>query len=259
MIHETAVVAAEAELGHGVTIGPFTCIEPDVRIGAGCVIGPHVTILSRTTVGANGRIHAGAVLGDRPQDVHFEECDSRVEIGSDCVIREGVTIHRGSKPGSVTVIGDGCFLMGFSHFAHDVRLGSGVIVANGALLAGFVQVGDRAFISGNAIVHQFVRIGRLAMLAGGCAVSKDVPPFCLLRPAALNDVRGTNVVGMRRAGLTAAERSDVNRAFKILYRSGLNTSQAAEEIGKAFSSGPALEVRDFVSASERGICGFGED
>lgn len=257
MIHETAVIDPGAELGRDVTIGPFSYIEADVRIGDGCVVGSHVSIMRYTLLGSNCRVHAGAVLGDLPQDTAFKQCESWVRIGADCLIREGVTIHRGTKQGTVTEIGDGCFLMAFSHFAHNVRLGKSVIVANGALLGGYVEVGDRAFISGNCLMHQFVKVGRLAMLGTGCAATKDVPPFCMLRNVALNTVAGLNVVGMRRAGLSSQERDEIKRAFKILYQSGLNVSQAAGKIKETFDSGPALEFCAFIEDSKRGICGYG--
>ena len=258
MIHKTAVIDAGAELGRDVTVGPFSYIEADVRVGDGCVIGPHVSILRYTSLGANCRVHAGAVLGDLPQDTAFKQCESWARIGANCLIREGVTIHRGTKPGTVTEIGDDCFLMAFSHFAHNVRLGKGVIVANGALLGGYVEVGGRAFISGNCLIHQFVKVGRLAMLGGGSAASKDVPPFCTLRTLSLNTVAGLNVVGMRRANLSPEEREEIKRAFKILYKSGLNVSQSVEKIRETFTSGPALEFCAFIEESKRGICGFGE-
>lgn len=257
-IHPTAVVASGAELGPDVEVGPFAVIADHVRIGEGCRIGPHVVIHSFTTLGPRCRVHAGAVLGDLPQDVAFRGGESFVEIGADCVIREGVTIHRGTRPGTATVVGDGCYLMAFSHLAHNVRLGKRVTVVNGALLAGYVEVGDGAFLSGNCLVHQFTRIGRLAMLGGGAAVSKDVPPFCTARSASLNRILGLNVVGMRRAGMPAEARLQVKRAFHLLYRSGLNIRAAAARIREEFPDGPAREMADFVAASRRGICAFRE-
>jgi UDP-N-acetylglucosamine acyltransferase len=260
MIHPTAVIESGAELGQNVQVGPFAYIADGSRIGDGCQIGAHASVLRHTTIGAACRIHDGAVIGDLPQDFAFEASTvSYVRIGTGCVIREGVTIHRGTKPDTVTEVGNQCFLMANSHLAHNVRLGNQVVVANGALLAGYVEVGDRCFISGNCAVHQFVRIGRLAMMGGGSAVSKDVPPFCTARPLSPNTILGLNVVGLRRAGFTPAQRAAVKEAFGLLYRSGLNVGQAVEKMKQRFADGPAKEMTDFVEASRRGICAIGAE
>ena len=256
-IHPTAVISAKAALGESVSVGPFAVIDEDVRIGDGSMIGAHAVIHRYTTLGPECRVHAGAVLGDLPQDLSFQGATSSVEIGARCVIREGVTIHRGTKEGTATVVGDECFLMAFSHLGHNVRLGNAVILANGVLLAGYVEVGDRVFISGHAGVHQFVRIGRLAMLTGLSGVSKDVPPFCLVG-VGRNVIAGLNIVGLKRAGLAPDARKQIKAAFDLLYRSGLNVSQALEQMRKEFPDGPAAELWRFVEASKRGICAFRE-
>jgi len=235
-------------------IHPTAVIEDGAVIGDNADIGPHAVILRHVTIGPNCRIHAGAVIGDLPQDLAFQAAETFVHIGADCVIREHVTIHRGTKPGTATVVSDGCYLMAHSHLAHNVRLGNRVILANGALLAGYVDVGDLAFISGNVVVHQFVRIGRLAMLSGGCGIGKDVPPFCTTVGLERNAIGGLNAIGMKRAGLSPAERAEVKRAFTLLYRSNLNVSQALERIRQEFTDGPALEIVQFAAASRRGIC-----
>ncbi len=258
-IHSTAVVDPGAEIGPDVTIGPFSCIGPHTVIGARCHIGPHVNILPFTSIGPECRIHTGAVIGDLPQDTGFKWEDSSVRVGAKCTIREYVTIHRGTKGGTATEIGDGCFLMAMSHCAHNVKLGSGVILANGALLAGYVEVGDRAFISGHCLVHQFTRVGRMAMLSGGAGVSKDVPPFCTARSMSVNRIAGLNVVGMRRGGFAPEQRMELKSAFRLLYRSGLNVTQALERIRSALHSEPIKEFCSFVEASKRGICGYGSD
>jgi len=254
-IHSTAIVNSKAELGANVTIGPFCVIESDAMIGDNTCIGPHVTILPFTTIGAGCTIHANAVLGDLPQDLVFKaETISYVRIGANCTIREGVTIHRGTKPETETVAGEGCFLMANSHLAHNVRLGKQVILANGALLAGYVEVGDFAFISGNAVIHQFCRVGRLAMLGGGGAISKDLPPFCIVRYSHINEVAGLNIVGLRRGGISASDRLTIKRAFHTLYQSGLNVSQATAQIQSESPTGVVLEFCEFIEASKRGIC-----
>lgn len=257
--HPTALVDPAAELGAGVDVGPCAVIGPDTRIGDECRIGPHAVIYPGTSLGPRCRVHAGAVLGDRPQDLAFRDAPSRVEIGADCVIREHVTVHRGTKPGSATTVGDGCFLMAHSHLAHNCRLGAGVILANGTLLGGYVEIGDRAFLSGNVIVHQFVRIGRLAMIGGGAGLGKDVPPFCLAAGMRRNEIAGLNVIGLRRAGFPPAERARIRRAFELLYRSGLNVTQAVERLRAEFPDGPASEFAPFAASAARGLCPFGPD
>ncbi|MFA5042865.1 MAG: acyl-ACP--UDP-N-acetylglucosamine O-acyltransferase [Kiritimatiellia bacterium] len=255
-IHSTAIVNSKAELGANVTVGPFCVIEADVKIGANTRIGPHVTILPFTTIGTGCTIHAHAVLGDLPQDLAFKaDTISYVRIGDNCVVREGVTIHRGTKPETETVVGDGCFLMVNSHVAHNCRLCNNAILINGALLAGYVEVGERAIISGNAVVHQFCRIGKLAMISGNSAISKDVPPFCTVR-GARNSIAGLNVVGLKRGGFGVPERLAVKRAFHILYQSRLNVSQATAKIRADSPSGAVLEFCEFVEQSKRGICRF---
>lgn len=256
-IHPTATVDRAAELGADVTVSPYAVIEGETRIGAGATIGPHAVIKRYTTLGPGCRVHAHAVLGDLPQDTAFQEAPSYVRIGPDCVVREGVTIHRGTKPETATEVGARCLLMVNSHLGHNVRLGERVIVVNGALLAGYVEVGDGAFISGACLIHQFTRIGRLAMLSGGSGIGKDVPPFCTTAGVAVNVVAGLNVIGMRRAGLSPTARLDVKRAFALLYRSGLNVSQATAAIKAEFTSGPALEFAAFIEQSKRGLCRLG--
>jgi UDP-N-acetylglucosamine acyltransferase len=236
------------------TIHPTAIIEDGAVIGDNAEIGPHAVIFRGVTIGPNCRIHAGAVIGDLPQDLAFEPAESFVRIGADCVVREHVTIHRGTKPGTATIVGDGCYLMVNSHLGHNAHLGNRVIVANGTLLGGYVEIGDGAFVSGNVLIHQFVRIGRLAMLSGGCGIGKDVPPFCTTIGIQRNCIGGLNTIGMRRAGLSPAERTQAKQAFALLYRSNLNVSQALDRIRQEFTDGPAMEIVQFVAASRRGIC-----
>lgn len=256
MIHPTAVIESSAQLGKEVTVGPFSYIDHSVNVGDGCVIGPHVTILRYSSLGSGCRVHAGAVLGDLPQDLAFQAAESYVRIGANCVIREGVTVHRGTQPGTTTEIGHDCLLMALSHVGHNVKLGNKVILTNGAVLGGYAEVGDRAFISANCLVHQFTRVGRLTMLSGGCAIHKDVPPFCMTRGLEASTVMGLNVVGLRREGLSSEERLLLKRAFKILYQSNLNVSQAVTRLEAEFTSDLVLELIQFIRSSRRGICKF---
>jgi UDP-N-acetylglucosamine acyltransferase len=253
-IHPTAVVEPGAQIGDNVTIGPLSYVEQDVTIGEGCLIGPQVTILRYSTLGANCKVHSGAVLGDLPQDIDFGGDRSYVRIGADCIIREGVTVHRGTKPESVTEVGDGCFLMVNSHCAHNVKLGKKVILANGALLGGYAEVGDGAFLSGNALVHQFVRLGRLCMMGGGCGVSQDVLPFVTVRSYTPNKLMGLNVVGLRRSGIAPNERKEIKRAYVLLFDSKLATKDAIRQIRDELKTPVAEEMCAFIESSERGFC-----
>lgn len=255
-IHPTALIDPTAEIASDAVIGPYAVIGPQTTIGSGVQIGPHVVIVSHTRIGEGTRVHPHAVIGDTPQDVAFAGHPSWVEIGRDVVIREGVTIHRGTKPDSVTRVGDGCFLMANSHLAHNVVLGRRVILANGALLAGYVEVGDGAFISGNSVVHQFCRIGRLAMMSGGSGITQDLAPFCTTFTLARNRLAGLNIIGMRRAGFTPEQRLAVKRAFRLLFREGLATAEAVARIRAELPPGPAQEMADFAENSKRGLVGF---
>lgn len=253
-IHSTAVIESGAEIGANVTVGPFAFIDGQTQVGDNCVIGPNTTILRFTTLDAGCRVHAGAVLGGLPQDSAFEDCESYVKIGANTVIRELVTVHRGTKPGTVTEIGPDCLVMVSAHVAHNCRLGRGVVLCNGAGLSGYAEIGDHAFISGNCLIHQFTRIGRLVMMAGGSMVSKDVPPFCLTHHSPANTLAGLNTVGLRRHGFTGEERLSIKRAFDTLFRSDLNISEAVEKLEGDSSSPHVRELARFVSASKRGVC-----
>ena len=250
-IHPNACIAPGATLGNNVTIGPFAVIDEHVAIGDNCVIGPHVHITGHTTIGANTQIHAGAVVGDSPQDVHYNNEVSYVDIGHDCVIREYVTIHRGTEEGSRTIIGNHVMLMAFSHVGHNCVLDDHVIVANASLLAGRVTVGEKAFVSAGCMIHQFVRIGRLAMIGGDNAIGQDVPPFCLLQA---REILGVNLVGLRRAELSDKARSALHQAVKIYFFQELPRINAVEKIKAEIEMCPEVqEFIDFVMSTKRGI------
>jgi len=254
MIQSTAIVESGARLGADVRIGPHAYVAATAVLGDGCVLAPHAVVLDHTTLGARCTVHAGAVLGDLPQDLSFGGEPSYVVTGDDCTFREGVTIHRGTKPGTTTRIGHHVFMMATSHAAHNCEVGDHVVMANGAALGGYVTVGERAFIGGHAGIHQFCHIGRLAMVGAQCLVSKDLPPFCISVPCSNSYVSGLNRVGGRRAGFDAAARAQVKQAFNLLYRSGLNASQARERL-EAESDNPfAAEYAEFLSRATRGLC-----
>ncbi len=253
-IHPSAVVHPKTELGAGVRIGPYAVIGEGVRLGDDTEVGPHAVLEGRLDVGPRCRIFAGAAIGGPPQDLKWKPgMPSGVRIGADTVIREYATIHRSSVEEGWTVIGDGCFIMATSHVAHDCRVGNGVVLTSYTGLTGFVEVGDLAFISGLAGIHQFVRIGTLAFVGGCSRIPQDVPPYFLVEgnPA---QVRAVNVVGLRRAGVPAEGRLDIQRAYKLLYRSGHTPAQALERVRRDIRSSPYIDhLVEFIASSKRGI------
>ena len=256
MIHPTAVIHPAARLAPDVRVGPYVVIDGPAEVGAGCVLEAHATLVGAVKMGKNNRIGHGAVLGGWPQDLSFapETTMSGVEIGEDNVIREHVTMHRGTAPDSVTVLGNRCLLMAGAHLGHNVRVGDQCIIANHVLLGGYAEVGDRAFLGGGSVFHQHVRVGRGVIVQGLSAFSKDVPPFTLA--AERNMVAGLNVVGLRRSGFSAAERAELKRAFTLIFRRGLNVTQAlAEAKTQQWTCAAAEEFLDFIAgAKKRGIC-----
>jgi UDP-N-acetylglucosamine acyltransferase len=253
-IHSTAIVDPNAKLGANVEIGPFSIIGPHVTIGDKTIVQSHVVIEGEVALGRGNFIGHGAIIGVPPQDVSFSpERKTKVEIGNDNIIREYSTIHRGSADGSTTEIGDRNFLMAGAHIGHNCVIGNNVVIANNCLLAGYVRVDDGAFLGGGSTFHQFMHIGRLVMVQGSSAFGKDLPPFVIA--AERNCVFGLNIVGMRRAGLNAKDRDEIKEAFKLIYQSGLNTSQSLEKARMMKFSAPAREFLDFVASSKkRGIC-----
>ncbi len=252
MIHPTAIVHPGAKLDPTVQVGPYAVIDGGVEVGAGCIIGPHVYLTGLTTIGGQNRFFAGCVIGEAPQDLKYKDEPTRLRIGDHNVFREHVTVHRANTPGEETVIGAHNFLMQHSHVAHNAVLGDYVILAGGALLAGHVTVHDRAFISGNCLVHQFVRVGTLTLMQGGAAISKDLPPYTVARGD--NGICGLNTVGLRRAGLTPAERLELKQLYHALFREGVNLRDAMVAAQKKFLSVPAQAMLAFVAASRRGVC-----
>ncbi|MBP1582502.1 MAG: acyl-ACP--UDP-N-acetylglucosamine O-acyltransferase [Victivallales bacterium] len=250
-IDSRAAIAPGAQLGTNVEIGPFAVVDENVQIGDGCRIGPHVHLTGWTTIGANTSIHAGAVIGDEPQDLHYNGEKSFTVIGDNCTIREYVTIHRGTEEGSATRVGNNVLLMALCHLGHNCQIEDDVVIANSTLLAGRVEVGRHAFISGACAIHQFVHIGRLAMVGGGNAFGQDVPPFCMLQ---LGCIHGPNMIGLRRAGWDEQLRDDVREAIKIYFFGGLNTPNALAEIRAKVTMHPEIEeFISFIEKTKRGV------
>jgi len=253
-IHPTAIVDPTAQIGADVQIGPLSIIGPQVSIAERTTVQSHVVIEGEVAIGTGNFIGHGAIIGAWPQDVSFSpERNTRVEIGNDNVIREYCTIHRGSPEGSATKIGDKNFLMAGAHIGHNCVVANNVIIANNCLLAGDVRVDDGAFLGGGSTFHQHMHVGRLVMVQGSSAFGKDLPPFIIA--AERNFVFGLNVVGLRRAGFSAKDRDEIKAAFKLVYQSGLNLSQALDKAATMKFGAPAREFLDFAAnAKKRGIC-----
>ena len=253
-IHETAIVSNKADIDTTADIGPYAIVEPGVKIGKAVKIFARAYICKGTEIGDGTEVHMGAVLGHTPQDLAFEGKKTYLKIGRENIIREYVTVHRGTKEGSSTVIGDKNFLMALSHVGHNCSIGNNVIMANGALLAGYVNVEDQVFISGNVVVHQFCNIGRLAIAGGFTGINKDVPPYTAVRGE--STVRSINVVGLRRAKFSNSVIGEIKKAFNILFKSDFNTKQAVDEIAKLKLGKEVAHLLEFIKKSKRGICSY---
>lgn len=252
MIHPTAVIHPRAQLDGSVSVGPYAVIDADVEIGPGCALGPHVYVTGRTRVGANNRFCAGAVIGEAPQDLKYRGEVTGLRIGDGNNFREHVTVNRSSSPEQDTCIGSHGLFMAACHIAHNGCIGDRVIMANGVLLGGHVQVGHHAFLSGHCLVHQFVRIGDYAMMQGGAAISKDLPPFTMARGD--NHICGLNVVGLRRAGFTSAERLELKALYHGLFRRRVRLQDALAAARPRFTHPLSQQMIDFVASAQRGVC-----
>lgn len=254
-IHATAIVDEGAQLGADVTVGPYAIIGPQAVIGDRCLIGPHVFVDGHTVMGAETQVLFAAALGCPPQDRKYHGEPTSLIIGDRNIIHEYVTIHRGSGEGSATRIGDDNMLMAYCHLGHNCQVGNGVTIVNNAAMGGHVVIEDRAVIGGLVGIHQFARIGKLAMIGGYSRVAQDVPPFMIAEghPARIH---GLNVVGLRRAGVDAETRNALKSAYRLLYRSGLNMTQALNRIAEELEDSPELQyLVDFLSNLKGGYVG----
>lgn len=252
MIHNTAIIEQDVKVGNNVKIGPYSYISGKVIIGDNTEIGPYVRIEGNVTIGNNNTIFPSAYIGGPPQDVSYKGQETFVRIGDNNIIREFVQIHRGTAEGSCTELGSDCFLMGGAHLAHNVKVGNSVTIANYSALAGYVEIDDFSFISGLCGFHQFVRVGKYVMVGGMARVGKDCPSFMIIEGSPPR-VAGINVVGLRRRGFTQERRNAIKDAYRILFRSGKNVSQAVEELNKCESCEDINELLNFIKSSERGI------
>lgn len=254
-VHPTAIISSEAVVEEDVEIGPYSIIGPDVQIGRGTVVGPHAVIEGPTRIGANCRIFQFVSIGAPPQDLKFEGERCPVIIGDNNTIREFVTIHRATSADiAMTCIGDNNLLMAYCHVAHNCKLENNIVMSNAANLAGHIHVEDHAVIGGLSGVHQFTRIGCHAMISGASAVTQDVPPYVTV---AGNHARpyGLNLIGLKRRGFSEETVGYLKKAYRMVFRSSLLLSAAAEKIREEIKDSPEVDhFVEFIEQSERGVC-----
>ncbi len=253
IIHPTAIVAADAEIGEDCVIGPYCVLGAGVRLGSGCVLDHHVTLGGPSTIGANNRFYPYACVGLQSQDLKYAGEPTYLEIGNDNTFREFCTVHRATSKGGTTRIGSRGNFLAYSHIAHDCRVGDNVIFSNNGTLAGHVEVGDFAIIGGLTAVHQFCRIGAHAITGGCSKIVQDVPPYFIAdgNPAA---IRGVNTTGLERRGFAEASIRVLKEAYKILYIRKLPKAAAIEALRDLTSQDPVVGLlADFIANSERGI------
>ncbi len=253
LIHPTAIVDPGAELGEGVQIGPYAMVGPNVRIGPGTVLGPHAYIEKDVRIGRDCFIAKGAVLGTDPQDLKYEGEDTLLIVGDGTTIREFATLNRGTRVTGSTVVGSGCLLMAYAHVPHDARIGDHVVIANGVQMGGHVVIDDWATVGGLTAIHQFVRVGSYSFVGGGSRVPKDVAPYTR---AAGNPLKmyGLNSVGLERRGFSKEVRTELKRAYRLLFASNLNMSMAIAELrSQGVQCEEVKRLIAFIENSERGV------
>jgi len=254
-IHQTAVIGEQVKLGANVKIGPYAVIDGEVTLGDNVIVGAHCVIEGHTTIGRGCQFYSGAVIGSPPQDRKHQKTDKVfLTIGSNNVFREYVTVNPGTiEGGGMTSIGDNNLFMACCHVAHDCHIGNDCVLANYVGLSGHVTIEDRAVIGGLSGVHQYARVGYLSMIGGCSKVNQDVPPYSLVdgNPATL---RGLNIVGLKRADVASPVQKALHHAFKILFNSGLNRSNALLQVKDQLNGLPEIDrVIDFIQTSKRGI------
>ena len=254
MIHPTAIIDPRAEIDASVEVGPYAVIKENVFIGSGSTIGTHAVIEPYVTIEPECTIFQYAAVGAVPQSMKLAGEKTYVKIGRRTIVREFVTIHRGTGfGGGVTEIGEDCFLMAYTHIAHDCHIGHKVIMANNATLAGHIIIGDYATVGGLVAIHQFVRVGEHAFIGGHSALVKDIPPY-VMASGNRATLHGLNTVGLKRHGFSSTTRKALKRAYRIIFRLGITLNEAIERLTAEVEQIP--EVRnfvDFIKAAERGI------
>lgn len=253
-IHPTAVIGKNVELEDGVEIGPYAVIGENVRIGKNTKIESNVFIEKNSEIGENNHIFPYVALGKDPQDLKYKGEETHLKIGNLNKIREFVTIHRGTLAGETTIIGDRNYIMAYSHIAHDCKVGNETILVNGATLAGHVEVYDYATVGAFTGVHQFTRIGRHSYIGGYSVITQDVVPFSRVVGARPTYMLGLNSIGIRRRGFSREVMEVLKNAFKFLFFSDLNTTQAIQKVENELEKTEEVrELIDFINSSKRGI------
>lgn len=254
MIHSTAIISSKAEIDSNVEIGPYSIIRENVFIGSGTVIGPHVVVDPYVSIGADCNIFQYAAIGAIPQSLKFEGGETYVKIGRGTIVREFVTIHRGTEfGGGITEVGEKNLLMAYTHIAHDCKTGRKVVLSNNATLAGHITIGDNATIGGLVAIHQFVRIGDYAFVGGKSAVVKDIPPY-VIASGDRAKLHGLNSVGLKRHGFSKNTVSSLKKTYRIIFRIGLTMNEAIERVRAEVEQIPeVLGFIDFIQSSQRGI------
>ena len=254
MIHPTAIVDPSAEIDKDVTIGPYAVVEEEVRIGSGTTVGPHATIEKYTTIGENCQISQYASIGGAPQDLKFHGEKTYLKIGSGTIIREFVTINRGTEfGGGITELGENNYLMAYTHIAHDCKTGKHVILANNSTLAGHIEIGNYATVGGLVAIHQFVQIGDYAYIGGKSAVVKDIPPY-VIASGDRATLHGLNNVGLKRHKFSKQSLKELKKAYRIFFRIGLTVKQSLERVKAEVEMTPEVKnFVDFIVNSNRGV------
>jgi UDP-N-acetylglucosamine acyltransferase len=254
MIHPTAIIDSNVEIGENVTIGPYTVVETDVRIGDGTTIGPHAMIGEGTRIGSNCRIFKSAAIGLIPQDKKFDNEKTFTFIGDNTLLREFVTVNRGTTSRGETRIGSNCWIMAYCHVAHDCLIGNEVTISNGLAMAGHVEVGNYVTIGGIVPIHQFTRIGDYAMVAAVSKPFTDIVPYAICGGEGESRIVGINRVGLERRGFSSERRMNIKRAYKILFREDLPLNDALIKLDQTFPGDADVKLlTDFARLSSRGI------
>jgi UDP-N-acetylglucosamine acyltransferase len=252
-IHPTAIISPDAEIAADVEIGAYAIVGEGCVVGDGSVIAPRATLERNVTLGRSVKVGMGSILGGAPQDLKYAGEETSVEIDDGTIIREYVTVNRGTSHSFKTTVGKNCLLMTYVHIGHDCRIGNSVILSNVVQLAGHVTIEDKAIISGLSAVHQFARIGRHSFIGGMSRVSKDIPPF-LKAVGSPVKLYGLNTIGLQRSGMDEGAILELKRAYRLLFRSDLNITQAIERAQTELDPLPEVqELIRFVEASERGV------